>query len=294
VHAFDYVPAQSLDEVVEVLHQFGERAKPLAGGTDMVLFMERGRWRPDIVVELPHIPPFVGVELGDGHLRVGSRTTMRELETHPLVRAQAPLLATAAGEVGSVQIRNLATVGGNIGTASPAGDTLPALLALDASVRLRSKSGERIVPITEFFVGPGQTVMRPDEVITDVLVPVPSGRVGMAFYKLAVRRYMDIAIVDVAVLLTVNDDGAIIDARVALGAVAPTPIRVYDAEERLKGNELSETLAAEAAELAQQASRPISDQRGSAEYRRLMVQRLTRRLLWQAYQDAMSKAATGR
>jgi CO/xanthine dehydrogenase FAD-binding subunit len=288
VHAFDYVAPQRLEEVMDILHEYGEKAKVLAGGTDMVLFMERGRWRPQLVVDIPRVEPFVGIRLQDHHLHIGSRTTMRELETSPLVTKHVPLLAQAAGEVGSVQIRHLATIGGNIGTASPAGDTLPALLALDASVRLQSKRGERLVPLTEFFVGPGQTVLQPDEVITEVLVPLPPKQTKGAFYKLAIRRYMDIAIVDVAVLLTVNSDGAIINARIALGAVAPTPIRAYEAEERLKGYPLDELLAKEAAELAQQAARPITDQRGSAEYRRLMVERLTRRLLLQAYQAALS------
>ncbi|MFA0760522.1 MAG: hypothetical protein HZLCBSQH_000621 [Candidatus Fervidibacterota bacterium] len=288
MHAFDYVAPQRLEEVVDILHEYGEKAKVLAGGTDMVLFMERGRWRPQLVVDIPRVEPFVGIRLQDHLLCIGSRTTMRELETSPLVREHVPLLAQAAGEVGSVQIRHLATIGGNIGTASPAGDTLSALLALDASVRLQRRRGERLVPLTEFFVGPGQTVLQPDEVITEVLVPLPKRQSKGAFYKLAVRRYMDIAIVDVAVLLTVNSDGAIIDARIALGAVAPTPIRAYEAEERLKGYPLDELLAKEAAELARQAARPITDQRGSAEYRRLMVERLTRRLLLQAYQAALS------
>lgn len=288
MHAFDYAAPQRLEEVLDILHEHGERAKVLAGGTDMVLFMERGRWRPQLVVDIPWVEPFVGIRLQNSHLHIGSRTTMRELETSPVITTHVPLLAQAAGEVGSVQIRHLATIGGNIGTASPAGDTLPALLALDASVRLQSRRGERLVPLTEFFLGPGQTVLQPDEVITEVLVPLPSERTKGAFYKLAVRRYMDITIVDVAVMLTVNRDGAIIDARIAFGAVAPTPIRAYEAEERLKGYPLDELLAKEAAELARQAARPITDQRGSAEYRRLMVERLTRRLLLQAYQAALS------
>jgi CO/xanthine dehydrogenase FAD-binding subunit len=290
VHAFDYAAPQRLDEVLDILHEQAGKAKVLAGGTDMVLFMERGRWRPELVIELPRIEPFVGITLKDHLLHIGSRTTMRELETSQLLLTHAPILSWAASEVGSVQIRNLATIGGNIGTASPAGDTLPALLALNASVRLQSKRGERTLPLAEFFVGPGQTVLNPDEVITEVLVPILPQRTGSAFYKLAVRRYMDIAIVDVAVVLTTNEDGAIIDARIALGAVAPTPIRAYEAEERLKGNALDEHLAEEAAELAQRVARPITDQRGSAEYRRLMVGRLTRRLLLQAYQRAMSDA----
>ncbi len=286
MHWFDYCAPQRLDEVLDTFARYGERARALAGGTDLILFMERKRLQPDLVVEIPSVPPFVGIAQADGHLRIGSRVTMRELETSPLVREHLPVLAEAAGEVGSIQIRNLATVGGNICTASPAGDTLPALLVLNASVRLQRKGGERTLPLTEFFVGPGETVMQPDEVLTEISVPLLSGRAGSSFYKLAVRRYMDIAIVNVATVLVVNDDGAIADARIALGSVAPTPIRAYEAEERLKGNPLDERLLDEAAKLAQTVSRPITDQRGSAEYRRLMVYRLTQRVIRQAYEAA--------
>lgn len=286
MHWFDYCAPKRLDEVLDTFAQYGERARALAGGTDLILFMERKRLQPDLVVEIPSVPPFVGITQADGHLRIGSRVTMRELETSPLIRGHVIALAEAAGEVGSIQIRNLATIGGNICTASPAGDTLPALLVLNASVRLQRKGGERIVPLTEFFVGPGETVMQPDEVLTEVLVPLPPERAVSHFYKLAVRRYMDIAIVNVAATVVVNDDGTITDARIALGSVAPTPIRAYEAEERLKGNPLEEQILDEAAKLAQAASRPITDQRGSAEYRRLMVYRLTRRVVRQAYEAA--------
>jgi len=289
VHAFDYCAPKGLDEALEVFSEQGERARALAGGTDLILFMERGRSRPELVVEVPTCPPFVGVEKSDNHIRIGSRTTMRELETSPLIRQHLPILAEAASEVGSVQIRNLATIGGNICTASPAGDTLPALLVLEASVRLQRKGSKRIVPLEEFFVGPGATVRQPDELLTDILVPIPQGRIGMRFYKLAVRRYMDIAIVNVAALVEVDEEGTITNARLALGSVAPTPLRAYEAEERLKGSPLNEFVLDEAAKLAQAASRPITDQRGTAEYRRIMVYRLTKRVVQQAYERALNQ-----
>ncbi len=291
MHAFDYCAPKDLEEALDVFAEYGERARALAGGTDLVLFMERGRLRPEMVVEVPVCLPFVGIEVTDGSVRIGSRTTMRELETSPTIKQHIPVLAQAAGEVGSVQIRNLATIGGNICTASPAGDTLPPLLVLDAQVRLRRKGGERVVPLREFFTGPGQTVREPDELLTEVLVPIPKGQVGMQFYKLAVRRYMDIAIVNVATLLKVDEDGVIIDARLAFGSVAPTPIRVEEAEERLKGNKLDEFLLEEVAQLAQAKSQPITDQRGTAEYRRIMVYRLAKRIVREAYAQAVQQNA---
>jgi len=289
VHWFDYCAPKRLEEALDIFAEYGERARALAGGTDLILFMEKGRLKPDLVVEIPFCPPFIGVEITNTHIRIGSRTTMRELETSSLVREKVPVLADAASKVGSLQIRNLATIGGNICTASPAGDTLPALLVLDASVRLVSKGGERMIPLREFFLGPGETVRQPDELLTEVILPLPHHRSGCSFYKLSVRRYMDIAIVNVAALVTVNEDGFITDAKIALGSVAPTPIRAYEAEERLKGNNLNDILLDEVGKLAQDASSPITDQRGTAEYRRIMVYRLTKRVVKEAYERALAK-----
>jgi CO/xanthine dehydrogenase FAD-binding subunit len=289
VHWFDYCAPKGLEEALDVFAEYGERARALAGGTDLILFMEKGRLKPDLVVEIPSCPPFVGIEATNSHIRIGSRTTMRELETSSLIREKISILAEAASKVGSLQIRNLATIGGNICTASPAGDTLPALLVLDASVKLVSKSGERLVPLREFFVGPGETVRQPNELLTEVIVPLPSSHSGYSFYKLSVRRYMDIAIVNVAAFVAVNGDGFITDAKIALGSVAPTPIRAYEAEERLKGNTINDILLDEVGRLAQDASSPITDQRGTAEYRRIMVYRLTKRVVKEAYEQAVAQ-----
>jgi len=289
VHWFDYCAPKGLEEALDVFAEYGERARALAGGTDLILFMEKGRLKPDLVVEIPSCPPFVGIEVTNSHIRIGSRTTMRELETSPLIREKISILAEAASKVGSLQIRNLATIGGNICTASPAGDTLPALLVLDASVKLVSKSGERLVPLREFFFGPGETVRQPNELLTEVIVPLPSSHSGYSFYKLSVRRYMDIAIVNVAAFVAVNGDGFITDAKIALGSVAPTPIRAYEAEERLKGNTINDILLDEIGKLAQDASSPITDQRGTAEYRRIMVYRLTKRVVKEAYEQAVAQ-----
>jgi len=289
VHWFDYCAPKGLEEALDVFAEYGERARALAGGTDLILFMEKGRLKPDLVVEIPFCPPFVGVEATDNHIRIGSRTTMRELETSPLIREKTPILAEAASKVGSLQIRNLATIGGNICTASPAGDTLPALLVLDASVKIVSKKGERIIPLREFFLGPGETILQPDELLTEVIVPIPPYRSGWSFYKLSVRRYMDIAIVNAAALIQVNEDGFITDAKIALGSVAPTPIRAHEAEERLKGNTINDILLDEVGKLAQEASSPITDQRGTAEYRRIMVYRLTKRVVRVAYEQAVAQ-----
>lgn len=289
MHWFDYCAPKGLEEALDIFAEYGERARALAGGTDLILFMEKGRLKPDLVVEIPSCPPFVGIEATNSHIRIGSRTTMRELETSSLIREKISILSEAASKVGSLQIRNLATIGGNICTASPAGDTLPALLVLDASVKLVSKSGERLVPLREFFVGPGETVRQPNELLTEVIVPLLPSHSGCSFYKLSVRRYMDIAIVNAAAFIAVNEDGFITDAKIALGSVAPTPIRAYEAEERLKGNTINDILLDEVGRLAQEASSPITDQRGTAEYRRIMVYRLTKRVVRGAYEQAVAQ-----
>ncbi|MCS7191428.1 MAG: xanthine dehydrogenase family protein subunit M [Armatimonadetes bacterium] len=289
MHWFDYCAPKNLDEALNIFSEYGERASALAGGTDLILFMERGRLKPELVVEIPLCYPFVGLEIIDGQIRIGSRTTMRELETSPLICQHAPVLADSARVVGSLQIRNMATIGGNICTASPAGDTLPALLVLDASVKLVSKRNERIIPLQEFFIGPGKTVRQPDELLTEVIIPIPKERIGSSFYKLSVRRYMDIAIVNAAATIAVDEYGIIIDAKISLGSVAPTPIRAYEAEKNLIGKTLNESVLDEAASLAQNASSPITDQRGTAEYRRIMVYRLTKRVVMDAYKKAVAQ-----
>ncbi len=277
--AFDYRAPKDLSETLEERAHWGEKGRLLAGGTDLILFMERGRLRPDVVIEVPRTEPFTELTRTNGMVRIGSRVTMSQLEHSPLIREHLPVLSQSAGEVGSVQIRNLATIGGNICTASPAGDTLPALLVLDAELIVEKKGSKRKIALDDFFVGPGQTVLDPDEVLTTVEIPLKPPSFSSQFYKLAVRRYMDIAIVNVALAVQTNGDGAVESARIALGSVAPRPIRAREAEERLVGSVPDATLIDEVARLAQKASSPITDQRGSAEYRWLMVYRLTKRLL---------------
>ncbi|MDW8029298.1 MAG: xanthine dehydrogenase family protein subunit M [Armatimonadota bacterium] len=289
MHWFDYCAPKRLDEALDIFSEYNERASALAGGTDLILFMERGRLKPELVVEIPSCQPFVGLEVKNGKIHIGSKTTMRDLETSSLICEKVPILAEASGVVGSLQIRNMATIGGNICTASPAGDTLPALLVLDASVKIVSKKGERLIPLKEFFLGPGKTVRQPDELLTEVIIPIPKGRFGSSFYKLSVRRYMDIAIVNAAAAVAVDEHGFITDAKIALGSVAPTPIRAYEAEEKLIGNMINEFLLDEVAKLAQSASSPITDQRGTAEYRLIMVYRLTKRVVTEAYKKAVAK-----
>ena len=257
------------------------RARVLAGGTDLMIQMEAGRHCPEAVLFLGRLPELREIRFDprDG-CTIGAMATLREIELHPAVQERYPVLARGAAEVGSVQIRNLATLGGNMCNASPSADTSPSLLALDAAVRILGPQGERSVPIHEFWTGPGRTALEPGEIVTAVHLPVPHANTRSFYYKLAVRKAMDLAMVGIAISL-VPQNGGFSNARIALGAVGPVVLRATEAEQVINSGPVTPERIAEAAQLAMAASKPISDQRASAEYRREMVATLTRRGLQQ-------------
>jgi len=257
------------------------QARLLAGGTDLLLQMEAGRHRPERVVSLGRIPGLDAITWDDRKgLTIGALVTLRQLELHPTVQERYPALQRGAAEVGSVQIRNLATLAGNACNASPSADTSPALLALDASVQIAGAAGSREMPIGEFWTGPGRTALAPGEMVSAILLPVPDPNARTFYYKLAVRKAMDLAMVGIAISV-VPQNGSFASARIALGAVAPVVLRATEAEQAITNGNLTPERIEEAAQLAMAASKPISDQRASAEYRREMVAALTRRGLRQ-------------
>ena len=218
-------------------------------------------------------------------LTIGAAATVRAVETSAVVRAKYPVLAYAASTLASIQIRNLATVAGNICRASPSADMPPALLVLDAAVVLAGPAGERVVPLAEFFTGPGRTVRQPNELLTEIRVPPPQPHSGAAYIKHSPRRAMDLAVVGVAAAVTLQD-GLCRNVRIALGAVAATPRRAREAEAVLEGCEPTAARLEEAARVAATECSPISDVRGSADYRREMVRVNTARALQQALEAA--------
>ena len=223
-------------------------------------------------------------EDGQG-LRIGATVTARTLERDPVVCRQYPALAESAAVVGSVQVRNLATVGGNLCNAAPSADMAPPLLALDAEAVIAGPAGERRVPLASFFTGVRRTVLDADELLVELVVPAPASRRGSAYLRHTPRRELDIAVVGVASHITLAD-GVCATARIALAAVAPVPLRATQAEARLEGERITPALIDEASQLAVEAARPISDQRGSAEFRRHLVRVLTRRTLTAALERA--------
>jgi aerobic carbon-monoxide dehydrogenase medium subunit len=293
MHRFELLRPESVTQATALLGRYGEQARLIAGGTDLLIALKEGLERPAVVVSLGAISDLSYIAYDDAQgLRIGAATTVREVEQSPVVRAKYPVLAGAARVLASIQIRNLATVAGNICRASPSADTPPALLVMDARVVAVGPSGERVIPLDRFFTGPGQTVLRPDELLVEIQAPPPLPNSAAVYVKHSPRRAMDLAVVGVAVLLAL-EDGRCSDARIALGAVAPTPRRVRAAEETLRGRQLTAERLEDAARAAAEESSPISDVRGSAKYRRRMVHVLTRRALDEALDQARAQAAGG-
>jgi carbon-monoxide dehydrogenase medium subunit len=285
----EYFVPKSVSEALSLLARYGERAKVIAGGTDVMVDIKY-KEEPDCLVNIKRIPGIAGIRENGGSLLIGPLVTIRDIETSKLVRERLPLLWESCHQFASLQIRNTATIGGNICRASPSGETLAPLLALEAKARLAFSDGEKTEAFGSFFHGPGKTSLGSKGILTAIEVPYPPPNSRGVYLKHAVRGAMDIAMVGVAVLVT--PDAAknnIQDARIALGAVAPTPIRAAKTEALLRGKPLSAALLKEAAALAASESSPISDQRSSAEYRRWIVEALVRRGLEQCW-----KAATGK
>jgi len=276
----DYISASNIEEVLQVLQEHQERSRIIAGGTDLILEMERGV-RKNIVtlVDITRIPGLDQISLDeDGVIHLGALVTHNQCVGSKIIREYAFPLARACWEVGSPQIRNRGSIAGNLITASPANDTITPLMALGARLTLRSSNSERIIPLDSFYIGVRKTVMKPDEMLVDIAIPASGkNRIG-TFYKLALRRAQAISLVNVAIVLDL--DGEIVkSAAITLGAVAPTIIHAVEAENYLSGKRLTADAIEAAAGLSMNSARPISDIRSSASYRRQMVKVITRRCL---------------
>ncbi len=275
----------TIEEAVQALSRRG--AVLLAGATDLLSTMYKGEIAPKLLVNLKGIPGLAGVRRLRGGLTIGALTLIADLLHDPLIAATYPLLAEVAARFASVQIRNLATIGGNICNATPSADFALPLLVLDASLQIRGPAGTREVELSDFFRGVNKTALRRGELLTAITIPRPRPRTGAAHTKLGVRQAMDLAFVGVAAALQLAPDKKkCVSARIALGAVAPIPIRARNAESLLAGNRLTDELISQAAAAAAAESRPVTDLRASAEYRRDMVETLTRRVLHEALRRA--------
>jgi aerobic carbon-monoxide dehydrogenase medium subunit len=272
---FEYHRPETLDEAIGLLKEHGDEAKVLAGGMSFIPLMKLRFATPGHLVDVNRIAELNGMSEADGWLRVKAVTRHNELANADLIRSRYPAMAAAAPQISDPIVRNLGTIGGSLAHADPAGDWGSVMLALDAQVVARSSGGERTFPVEELFVSNFATTLEPEEILTEVRIPMPEPRSGGTYLKLE-RKIGDFATVGVAVQLTL-DDGQVKSAGIGLTAVGPTNIKARDAEARLTGSDGSDAVVAEAAKLAAQAAQPGSDLRGSEDYKRHIVEVFVRR-----------------
>jgi carbon-monoxide dehydrogenase medium subunit len=271
--------AATFEEATAAMSRHAPDARLLAGGTDLLVDLKTGRISARHIVSLSRIDALRGVSETGGCLRIGALTTITQVSDSPIVRERYSALLDATRQMAAPQVRNLATIGGNIASAVPCADLPPILMALNASVVLWSPRGERETPLDEFFIGPRETIRRDDEVLTAVLVPRPPPGFGAAYERFGLRDGNTIAVAAVAAGIRLTDEYIVEDVRIVLGAVAPIPKLVAEASASLIGKALDEDSLRLAADMAMQSAAPISDVRGSAEFRRELVGVLTQRAL---------------
>lgn len=284
---FEYYSPESLGEAVGLLEMYGSEASILAGGTDLLVNMKKRIAEPKRLISIKKIAELDGiVETPEGG-RIGAATRLRSIERSQIIRDRFPVLYEAVRLMGSIQIRNMATIGGNICNASPAADSATALLVLDAKADIIGREGGRSVPLSEFFLGPGRTVLKPYELLTSLSIPRPPENSGASFLKIG-RTSMDIATINAATFLKLKE-GVAEDCRIALGSVAPIPLRVSRAEDYLRGREINVDVIGEAARIVSEDIKPITDIRATAEYRRDASKALTKDALTIAWERALGR-----
>ena len=275
---FEYMTASTLEEACRLLLEHDGKAKVMAGATDLIPPMRDKVFTPEYIIDLKQIP---GLDEG---LKIGALTTLRTLEKSELVQAKNPAVSYAAKVIASTQIRAKGTLVGNICNSSPSNDSAPNLLAQGAKVNVQGVDGTRVIPIEEFFLGVRKTALKPGEIVTSVVIPPLKDNEKAAYLKFAVRKAMDLAIIGVAAKIKL-ENGICTDAKIALGAVAITPILAPKAAEVLIGKELTDEVIEEAAQAAMDSCSPISDIRASKEYRKAMIGVYTKRAIKQCLEQ---------
>jgi carbon-monoxide dehydrogenase medium subunit len=286
---FDYIPPKSIEEAVSMLSRYYGKAKVIAGGTDLLIQIRNKVTNPEYVLDITGIPELENISYDENEgLRIGTLTTIRTLETSTEIHQRYPVISQAASQLGSVAIRNVATVGGNLCNALPSAEMAQALLALSGRAKITGPSGERVVPLEDFFTGVGTTVLKPEELLVEIQVPPPLANTRARYHKHSTRGSIDLAIVNVAVVVTLEPGGKVCkDIRIALGAVAPTPMRARKAEEAMRGEQIKEALINRTAQLASDEAHPRPGSiRGSVEYKKEMVKVFTRRLIKEAVAES--------
>ena len=276
---FELLQPRSLQEALEMKKNYGDKARVLAGGTDLLVLLKDQKLTAEAVMSLAGVRDLNFIRYEDGRgATLGALATHGGVATSPIIQQKFPDLAEACSQVGAVQIQNLGTVGGNLCNASPAADVAPPFLLMDAVLILASARGERRVSIHDFFQAPRRTVLQADEILKEIFVPEVPGRRGATYLKLGRRKAMEIAIVGIGVAIHLNgSDQVVSECRIAMGSVAPTPVRARRGEEILRNQEVRDELIEEVAVVAAEEASPISDLRASREYRLDMIRVLCRR-----------------
>ena len=288
---FEYRTPKSLKEVHATLKEFGSDAKLIAGGTSLVIMMRQRLVRPNCLVSLRSVRGLNSIEIHDGGTRIGGLATHREVESSSLLRRRLPVLAETYHHVATIRVRNMATVGGGLAHADPNQDPPPTLIALGATVKATSADGSRVIPLDEFFTDYYETVLKPDEIVTEVFIPKMAPNSAGAYLKFLPRTADDYATVSAAAVLTLDKTGKTInDVRIALGSVGVTPIRATEAEAVLRGQPVKTEAFVEAGEKAKGAVDPVSDFRGSAAYKKEMAGVFVRRALEKALASLRQQA----
>ena len=304
-----YIVPQSFREALALAQAYRDRAGIMAGGTDMLVRMKKGLELPEVVINIEGLREmnYIRYDIISG-LHIGAVTPLVAIENSAVIRSKYAVLSQAAGLMASPTIRRKATIGGNLGNAAPSADIVPALIVLGAGVRIAGpEEEEKVVPVEEFFTGPGQTILEPGQIIVEIQAPEVSAHSAAVYWKQKRREGADLAIAGAAVMVTLEEDScelpepeasegadrAIAEVKIALSAVAPTPIRARKAEEVLRGRKPDEALLREAGKAAAGECRPIDDVRGSAEYRRTLVEVLVARAVEEAIELILNKPGAG-
>jgi len=280
---FEYLEPETVEEAVQLLSKYGDKAKVLAGGTDLLISMKKRKISPQYVVYIKSIPELDYIQYSqEAGLKIGALATHSTIADSPIIKDKFELLATACGKVGTPQVRNMGTIGGNICEGGPSQDTIPSLLVLEAKLKLISLHSERIVPIDEFFIAPFKTALQEAELLTEIQIPTPAPRSAGCYKWFTKTVRVDETLVGVAVLMSLDStDGICSDLKIGLCSVAPTPFRARRAEEVLRGKKVDNTLIEQAAQVAAEEAKP----RSRADYRR----RMTKVLVTEAVNETWRK-----
>ena len=284
----NYALPHSVDEALSILNSEAN-STVFAGATDLIPQILGGRPEPGLIVDLKNIPSLVNLSFSNGTLKIGAATPVFRINKNVKLTKEFPSLSEASGLIGSDQIQNRASLGGNVCTASPGADTVPSLMVNDALVVIASNEGSRTIPVADVITGPGSISLGSGEFIIEFLVPQPPPGTSDAYERFIPRTDMDIAVVDAAARVSLDERGNCKEVRLAIGAAAPTIIRVPAAERILKGKKINDELLAEVMEEASKACRPINDKRGTIEYRRQVAGVLAKRVILLAEKRALDK-----